>query len=192
MGTQKDILKALLSSDILILIGSFCHDLRALIRFLLCTRQLWTLSNNGGNILSRLLKIIYRPNDDALHKMDDLLLRLGYGVTQKICDIDELDLLRRYYSKKKCSRSGCQVTFKEADWAVSTCQYHSGRLIHGGVLSCCRKKFKDLGCKVSTFHDGSFFDAAYSKREDDEIIPIQKPTAIGNLLPPLKLPFQSL
>lgn len=108
--------------------------------------------------------------------LDIILLRLGYPISQinsiSAEKIDVFEVLRKLHSDRKCSRSGCFQSFKEINNDVGCCSYHPGRM-KGMSLSCCRKKnFNEKGCKCS-YHDGSFYDTVYSKRE--ELLPIISP-----------------
>jgi hypothetical protein len=81
-----------------------------------------------------------------------------------------LDLLAQLHKLRKCSRSGCLRNFIELENHKSACTYHTGK-IRAGYLSCCRaKSFRAPGCKEG-YHDGDFFDYAFSKRPhvDDQI-----------------------
>ena len=111
--------------------------------------------------------------------LDVVLLRLGYSISiiNSISaeKIDCFEVLRKLHTYRKCNRSGCFQVFQEINNEGSCCQYHPGRM-KGLSLSCCRKKnFNEKGCKC-TYHDGSFFDTVYSKRELDKLPTISPPS----------------
>lgn len=71
--------------------------------------------------------------------------------------------LRVLFQKSKCSRSGCFQYYYEWQNHPKACSFHSGRLVNGKYLSCCRARsfsgkgnFTSSGCQ-NGYHEGNFF-----------------------------------
>ena len=151
-------MKTLLNQDCFVYLTSFCHDLRDIVKLWIalgCWRDLDAGHFMWREILSEYLLV----HESKL--VDDVILRIGCRL-----DVSGLLLIERMYCKRKCNRSGCLQEYMEIDNNRVSCAYHTGSR-RRGFLSCCRvESFKDPGCKTG-YHDGSLYEALFSKRENE-------------------------
>ena len=151
--------RAALNGDCFISLAGWCHSLGDVVR-------LWVALGRIIPTRHVMWKRILRQHVLAIHneELENIIDRLG-------CRIDSTGLLliERMFVKRKCSRSGCFVKYREIDNTRSSCSFHSG-IIRKGRLTCCgQNTFRDDGCK-SGYHDGALYESLFAKRDQQQAL----------------------
>ena len=96
-------------------------------------------------------------------ELEEVYFRLGFYYPKTI---NYRLLLKKLYTVRKCSRSGCYRKFYEVDGTL--CCYHPGKKVNN-KLTCCRGTFSTPGCTNMEYHNGEFHEMVYSDRNENDL-----------------------
>ena len=158
---------ALLNEDCFLQLASWCESIPDVVHIWigLCLAKRGMSADSGFWRL--FLKEYYKRYGGGVD-LAGSIIRAGLRLDEQ----DGLQLLKKLYMRRKCSRSGCMIIFREIENFWGQCHFHPGGLRNGWSLTCCRGlSFQSaLGCKVG-FHDGSLHESIYSIRCERQILP---------------------
>jgi hypothetical protein len=165
--------------DIWYHIATYFKTLKSFVRLwasypALFRRILWSDAEFWGGLVQYFLF----SRQESIQLVDVPKLHFGNQMT------DGLNLVKRLFYNKKCSRSGCNNHFMEWENSKSACRFHPGKLGPTGKLSCCGGKgFRSPGC-TTTNHDGTFYSMVHMVRmpgseTESAAVPVGTGTSTG-------------